>query len=70
MIEEDLEKMVEACPKFMLNGPCGGVHQGICELEDRNCIWVKIFERYKKEGELEKFLEVRMPQISNKKLKE
>ncbi|MBN2288315.1 MAG: methylenetetrahydrofolate reductase C-terminal domain-containing protein, partial [Candidatus Glassbacteria bacterium] len=27
------------CAKFQRNGPCGGSRNGICELEDRPCVW-------------------------------
>ena len=34
------------CPKNMRNGPCGGTHQGQCEVyPDKPCIWVQVYER-------------------------
>ena len=35
------------CPKFLRNGPCGGVRSGgYCEVyPDRRCIWTDAFER-------------------------
>lgn len=34
------------CPKGVLNGPCGGMFRGKCEVEEsKACIWVKIYER-------------------------
>lgn len=34
------------CPKSMMNGPCGGSEDGICELgSDRECAWKNIGER-------------------------
>ncbi len=42
---------VTRCPKGMLNGPCGGVIQGMCEvIPDRPCAWVQIYERAKNWG--------------------
>ncbi len=36
---------VTRCAKGILNGPCGGVADGRCELGDRPCAWVEIHER-------------------------
>ncbi len=34
------------CAKGLLNGPCGGVDHGMCEVHpDRRCAWVEIYER-------------------------
>ena len=37
------------CPKSMLNGPCGGMYDGKCEVGGykRDCAWVLIYERLK-----------------------
>jgi ferredoxin len=44
---------ITRCPKAMLNGPCGGVNNGKCEInENLECIWVqsiKILQRKKKQ---------------------
>jgi ferredoxin len=33
---------ITRCPKSMLNGPCGGVNNGKCEInKDLDCIWVQ-----------------------------
>jgi methylenetetrahydrofolate reductase (NADPH) len=39
------------CVKNQRNGPCGGSHDGICEIGDKRCIWVKAYERTKAYGE-------------------
>ena len=37
---------VTACPKGILNGPCGGTSDGKCEVSpDLDCAWVRIYER-------------------------
>ena len=36
---------VTRCAKGIMNGPCGGVDDGTCELGDRPCAWVEIYER-------------------------
>jgi hypothetical protein len=53
----DVEKL---CPKSMLNGPCGGVQDGMCELGGP-CVWMKIYAKLKSEGKLGQFTNVRMP---------
>jgi len=45
---------VTACPKGLLNGPCGGTDNGKCEVSsDIDCAWVKIYDRMKKTDQLE-----------------
>ncbi len=39
------------CPKGERNGPCGGSHDGICEVQPRRCVWVRAYERLKPYGE-------------------
>ncbi len=39
---------VTACPKGLLNGPCGGTNEGKCEVSpDVDCAWTKIYIRLK-----------------------
>jgi methylene-tetrahydrofolate reductase-like protein len=41
------------CPKGLLNGPCGGVVDGMCEVDtEKECAWVRIYSRLKKQGRL------------------
>ena len=49
-----------ACPKGMLNGPCGGVHDGECEVGGE-CAWVRAFNALKKAGKLDQFLKINLP---------
>jgi methylenetetrahydrofolate reductase (NADPH) len=37
----------QTCPKNLRNGPCGGTLNGRCEVEDKPCIWVGVYERAK-----------------------
>jgi ferredoxin len=47
-----------ACPKGLLNGPCGGTSDGNCEVSpDIKCCWVRIYEKMKKMGRLEELSE-------------
>jgi len=42
---------VTTCPKGLLNGPCGGMWDGKCEvLNDRECTHVRIHERLEAQG--------------------
>ena len=43
----------QTCPKQMRNGPCGGTLFGRCEVVDRPCIWVGVYERAKAAGRVE-----------------
>ena len=37
---------VTLCAKGLLNGPCGGMQEGACEVDSsRPCAWVTIYER-------------------------
>jgi len=37
---------VTTCAKGLLNGPCGGMVDGHCEVDEgRDCAWVKIYQR-------------------------
>ena len=57
-----------ACGKGLMNGPCGGVREdGKCEVDpEKDCAWVKIYERMEKMGELDKFTEMRDPHAWSK----
>jgi len=37
----------QTCPKHMRNGPCGGTLNGRCEVVDKPCIWVGVYDRAK-----------------------
>ena len=53
---------VTACPKGLLNGPCGGTDNGKCEVsQDIECAWVRIYDRMKKTDQLEDFKKVLKP---------
>jgi len=45
-----------SCSKDCRNGPCGGSHDGICELNDKDCIWARTYERLKYYRESEQML--------------
>ncbi|MDZ7618451.1 MAG: methylenetetrahydrofolate reductase C-terminal domain-containing protein, partial [Patescibacteria group bacterium] len=46
-----------SCSKHSRNGPCGGSSQGRCELDDKECLWARAYERLKYYGESESMLD-------------
>lgn len=53
---------IARCPKSMLNGPCGGVNKGKCEVDKNlDCIWFLILERLKEKGELDRLKNIAPP---------
>jgi methylenetetrahydrofolate reductase (NADPH) len=46
-----------SCSKCGRNGPCGGSADGRCELDDKECIWARVYERLKSYGESETMLD-------------
>ncbi len=50
------------CPKSLLNGPCGGVVDGKCEVDvTHNCAWVDIYNRLKEQDRLHVMTRVKPP---------
>ncbi len=50
------------CPKGLLNGPCGGVANGMCEVNiNEPCAWVRIYNRLKEQGRLHLMKKARPP---------
>ena len=52
---------VTRCAKGIMNGPCGGVKDGRCELGDRECAWVLIHDRLEKLDRAAEFDEIHEP---------
>jgi len=52
---------VTRCAKGIMNGPCGGVHNGTCELGDRDCAWVLIHDRLEAQGRHEQVCVIEEP---------
>ena len=52
-----------SCGKGLMNGPCGGVRvDNKCEIDpEKDCAWVKIYERMEKLDELDAFMQMRAP---------
>lgn len=53
---------ITRCAKSLLNGPCGGVRDGLCEVDDIPCVWVQIYDKMKLQGKLDAFLTPRLPE--------
>ncbi len=57
---------VTKCSKSLMNGPCGGVFNGLCEVsratgEEIPCAWVEIYRRLKKLNRLQEMRRIREP---------
>lgn len=54
---------ITTCAKALLNGPCGGMVDGKCEVGnyERDCGWVLIYNRLKAIGRLDLFSKLREP---------
>jgi len=54
---------VTRCSKGLLNGPCGGAKDGMCEVDsEKPCAWLEIYERLKSLDMLDKMKEIIPPQ--------
>jgi ferredoxin len=50
---------VTRCAKSLFNGPCGGTHDGLCEISEGNeipCAWHQIYLRLQAQGRLDSLL--------------
>jgi ferredoxin len=53
---------IARCSKQLLNGPCGGSQNGVCEIDpDVPCAWQLIWERAEKLGKIDNLLAVQPP---------
>jgi hypothetical protein len=58
---------VTRCPKGLMNGPCGGIKNGKCEVNNEiDCAWLKIYEKMKKTGQTEKLRNIVPPKDHRK----
>ena len=61
---------VTLCPKGLLNGPCGGMAKGKCEVDkDKDCAWVLIYKELEKRKKLDTLKKVQAPKDFKKTLK-
>ena len=54
---------ITTCAKSLMNGPCGGQLEGMCEVGDykNTCGWILIFNKLKEMGRLDLFRKLRPP---------
>lgn len=61
---------ITLCSKSLLNGPCGGVNQGKCEVDkEKDCAWILIYKELEKNNKLESLREIRLPRDYKKSSK-
>ncbi len=61
---------ITLCPKGLLNGPCGGVDKGKCEVDkDKDCAWVLIYQELEKQKKLDGLKKVKEPKDFQKTTK-
>jgi len=59
---------VATCPKELLNGPCGGYRDGMCEVDpERECTWVQIYQRLQLLGQLDRMQAVHSPKDNSRR---
>ncbi|MGD2103899.1 MAG: methylenetetrahydrofolate reductase C-terminal domain-containing protein [Anaerolineae bacterium] len=53
---------IARCSKQLLNGPCGGSQDGVCEVDkDISCAWQLIWDRAMEFGQVERLLKIQPP---------
>jgi len=53
---------IARCSKQLLNGPCGGSQNRVCEIDPEiECAWQLIYERLEAHGQLDRLLEIQPP---------
>ncbi len=61
---------ITCCSKGLLNGPCGGVNKGKCEVDkERDCTWVLIYKALEKTGKLDSIRKAQAPKDYAKTVK-
>jgi len=61
---------ITLCPKGLLNGPCGGMDKGKCEVDkDKDCAWVLIYKELEKGKKLDELKKVQKPKDFKKATK-
>lgn len=61
---------ITLCPKSLLNGPCGGMNKGKCEVDnEKDCVWALIYKELEKNKKLESLKEIRGPKDFKKSVR-
>jgi len=61
---------ITLCPKGLLNGPCGGMDKGKCEVDkEKDCAWVLIYKELEKSKKLDELKKIQKPKDFKKATK-
>lgn len=61
---------ITLCPKGLLNGPCGGMNKGKCEVDsEQDCAWVLIYKELEKKNNLQGLKKIQPAKDFKKALK-
>ena len=61
---------ITLCAKGLLNGPCGGMNKGKCEVDkERDCAWVLIYQELEKKNKLGELRNIHAPKDYKKALR-
>jgi len=61
---------ITLCPKGLLNGPCGGMDKGKCEVDkEKDCAWVLIYKELEKRKKLDELKKIQKPKDFKKATK-
>ncbi|MDD5166896.1 MAG: methylenetetrahydrofolate reductase C-terminal domain-containing protein [Candidatus Omnitrophica bacterium] len=61
---------ITLCAKGLLNGPCGGMDKGKCEVDkDKDCAWVLIYKELEKKNKLGTLRHIQRPKDFKKTIK-
>jgi len=61
---------ITLCAKGLLNGPCGGMNKGKCEVDKgKDCAWVLIYKELERNKKLDSLKEIRGPKDFRKSAK-
>jgi len=61
---------ITLCAKGILNGPCGGMDKGKCEVDkDKDCAWVLIYKELEKKGKIKDLKQIQQAKDFKKTIK-
>jgi len=61
---------VTLCAKGLMNGPCGGMNKGKCEVDpDKDCAWVLIYKELERTKRIDEMKKIQAPKDHKKTLK-
>ncbi len=61
---------VTSCAKGLMNGPCGGMNKGKCEVDNqKDCAWVLIYKELERKNNIGEFRTIHAPRDFKKSLR-